>query len=169
MGKRRKKRRPRSTVSDQYMADELKRTVSKKHNDAAALIKEPNETVGVQRNRGKARHDVVLSIVYTDSTFVMHADKVLSPVWVGACIHCRRKIAVTESGATCATIEHVIPKCAGGSEDDPKNLALACAECNHEKGRRHDKHVGKGGRADDVITALQGTRLSRWREPVNVA
>ena len=58
--------------------------------------------------------------------------------------------------------------CAGGSPDDPHNLALACQGCNNRKGVEHDQHVGKGGRADQVIEALRAKRALRWREPVQV-
>ena len=67
-------------------------------------------------------------------------------------------------GSTNATIEHIVPLCDGGDPTDPRNLSLACASCNNEKGIRHDKHAGKGGRADEVIRALQEKRAHRWRE-----
>lgn len=120
------------------------------------------------RPRNNARAGVVLSIVATDSTFNFHRDKTLGPgwgVWVGKCIHCGRKLCVSEAGGTDATVEHINPLCNGGEATDPRNLALACRGCNNEKGIRHDKRAGKGGRADEVITALQGKRLARWREP----
>lgn len=122
-----------------------------------------------RRARPKHSPKLILSIIMTDSTFSFHPERNLPPgwgIWVGKCIHCGRKLGVTERGTTGATIEHVLPLCAGGDPTDPKNLALACSGCNNEKGVRHDQHVGKGGRADEVITALQGKRLARWRDPV---
>ena len=119
------------------------------------------------RPKGANRAAVVLSIVATDITFELHRDKTLGTgIWIGKCIHCNRKLGVSEAGNTDATVEHINPLCNGGESVDPKNLALACRGCNNEKGIRHDMHAGKGGRADEVITALQGRRLSRWREPV---
>ena len=120
------------------------------------------------RPKGKSRTAAVLSVVSTDSTFYLHDDQVSPAVWVGKCIHCNRKLAVTESGSTGATLEHIVPLCAGGSADDPRNLALACVGCNNRKGIDHDMHVGVRTRSDEVVTALQGRRLARWREPVKV-
>ncbi len=126
--------------------------------------------LGDSRPKGASRTKVVLTIVSTDSTFAFNKDQMLGPghgTWIGKCIHCNRKLGVSENGNTDATVEHINPLCAGGEGTDPRNLALACRGCNNEKGIRHDKHVGKGGRADDVISALQGRRLARWREPVS--
>lgn len=118
------------------------------------------------RPRGASRAQVVLSIVATDMTFEFHRDNTLGwGIWVGKCIHCNTKLGVSENGSTEATVEHVVPLCNDGAATDPRNLALACKRCNNEKGVRHDPHAGKGGRADEVITALQGKRLARWREP----
>ncbi len=44
-----------------------------------------------------------------------------------------------------------------------KNLAVACARCNREKGKRHDHE--RGERLDDVVATLQKRRAERWREP----
>ncbi len=86
--------------------------------------------------------------------------------WVGKCIHCNTKLFVTDQGNTEATVEHIRPLCAGGDPFDPRNLALACSRCNNAKGIHHDQHVGKGGRADEVIASLQSKRDSRWRPMV---
>lgn len=114
-----------------------------------------------------------MSIVLTDNTFEAHrvGDNGWDLCWIGKCIHCNRKLVVdqrtgTREVTTDATVEHINPLCNGGESIDPRNLALACKGCNNEKGIRHDQHAGKGGRADEVITALQGKRLARWREPV---
>lgn len=81
------------------------------------------------------------------------------------CIHCNTKLSVCFNGVTNATLEHIQPLCSGGSPDDPHNLALACARCNNKKGIDHDQHAGKGGRADEVISALKAKREERWCEP----
>jgi 5-methylcytosine-specific restriction endonuclease McrA len=83
--------------------------------------------------------------------------------WVGRCLHCNSRVFVTDDGQTLATIEHIKPLCDRGHPTDPRNLALVCSRCNNEKGIRHDQHAGKGGRADEVIAALQAKRDSRWR------
>lgn len=123
------------------------------------------------RVKGTSRSQLVLDIVATDNTFnriAVHPEAKFTAIqpWLGKCIHCNCKLLVSHVGETDATIEHVMPLCNDGEAQDVRNLALACKSCNNEKGIRHDKHVGKGGRADEVITALQGKRASRWREPV---
>jgi 5-methylcytosine-specific restriction endonuclease McrA len=129
-----------------------------------------NEGPPVARGSGgSGRARVVLSIVVTDSSFA----KVRIPgpsvagetAWVGKCIHCNKKLVVTLDGKTDATIEHISPRCNGGEVTDPRNLALACRGCNNEKGVRHDPRAGRGGRADEVIAALQKKRDARWQEP----
>ncbi len=115
------------------------------------------------RPKGRSRTDAVINVVATDNTFRTTED---CGSWVGKCIHCNTSLVVSRSGETTATLEHIIPLCAGGSPDDPHNLALACQGCNNRKGVEHDQHVGKGGRADQVIEALQAKRAIRWREPV---
>jgi len=126
-------------------------------------------------NKNK-RAEVVLSIVATDNTFspvvgrptleeFAHRLSLRSQIgWMGRCIHCETHLYVTMQGSTESTIEHIAPLCDGGDPTDPHNLALACSRCNNEKGIRHDRHAGKGGRADEVIRALQEKRSTRWRE-----
>ena len=133
--------------------------------------KEKSSSPETKARKRKSRTEVVLSIVAHDNTFEQLVEEwrfgsptVHQPCWVGRCIHCNAKVFVTTSGTTDATIEHIAPLCDGGDPIDPHNLALACASCNNEKGIRHDKHAGKGGRADEVIRALQEKRASRWRE-----
>jgi 5-methylcytosine-specific restriction endonuclease McrA len=119
--------------------------------------------------QAKTRAEIVLSIVVTDNTFLRSKprfyseERPLDVVWVGRCIHCNTQLVVSIDGKTGATIEHIQPLCDGGHPTDPRNLALACARCNNEKGIRHDIHVGKGGRADEVVLALQEKRSARWR------
>lgn len=120
------------------------------------------------RAKGASREQVVMSIVATDATFNLVGDprQGQQQAWVGRCIHCNTRLYVTPQGSTDATVEHINPLCAGGQATDPRNLALACSRCNNEKGIRHDQHAGKGGRADEVITALWEKRQARWRDPV---
>jgi 5-methylcytosine-specific restriction endonuclease McrA len=124
----------------------------------------------VTRARATSRSDVVLSIVATDSTFKPVVKEfpefnMYPAAWVGRCLHCNSRVFVTDDGQTSATIEHINPLCNEGGLTDPRNLALACASCNNRKGVEHDMHAGKGGRADEVIAALQQKRDGRWREP----
>ena len=118
----------------------------------------------VTKLKGKNRPGVVLSIVMTDNTFYVGYSDPLC--WVGKCLHCNTLLCVSQQGSTSATIEHIVPLCDGGDPIDPHNLALACSSCNNEKGIRHDKHAGSGGRADEVIASLQKKRNDRWRDQV---
>jgi len=113
----------------------------------------------------------VLKIVATDNTFkpvklpidpFANRDG-MAKTWVGNCIHCCTKLVVWEDGSTAATIEHIVPTAAGGSED-LFNLALACARCNNEKGIRHDARK-LDQRAQEVVEKLKTRRLQRWRAP----
>jgi hypothetical protein len=115
------------------------------------------------------RRNLIKQIIHSDSTFEPKHHKDGCIIWVGKCIHCNKKIAVDDSWDTSFTIEHIVPKAAGGT-DDIKNLALSHGTCNHEKGIKHDRHVGKGKRADEVVEALKAKRLSRWRnDPPDVS
>lgn len=115
-----------------------------------------------KRLRGKHRTGAILGVVQTDNTFVHHVS-MMGSWWVGRCLHCNSAIVVEDDGQTNATVEHIIPITAGGSVCDLQNLALACERCNNQKGIEHDRHVGKGGRADEVVEALKAKRMLRWR------
>lgn len=53
------------------------------------------------------------------------------------CVYCG-KPGLLEEGANnvLATIDHIHPKCEGGSKYDESNLAVACFKCNQKKGRQ---------------------------------
>ncbi|KAB7766388.1 HNH endonuclease [Xanthomonas maliensis] len=100
--------------------------------------------------------------------------------WETRCLHCRRRLLLRADGEPLGhtTLEHVVPQawfgrraaaalCAqvGGDANDPRNLALACAGCNHAKGRRHDANGAGDPRAHEVVAALLSARLARWRTP----
>ncbi len=109
----------------------------------------------------RSRAALVLAVVRTDRTF---GEDARVDGFVGKCIHCRTKLVVTRDGRTAGTIEHVLPQNHGGT-DDVRNLALACARCNHEKGMRHDMR-----RANDpvflaLLERLREERARRWRDP----
>lgn len=102
--------------------------------------------------------------------------------WETRCLHCRRRLSVRADGELLGhtTLEHgaagmvcrraAAPLCAqvGDDPNDARNLALACASCNHAKGRRHDANGAGNARAVEVVTALLKARLARWR-PVPLA
>lgn len=123
-------------------------------------MKRKNKKAKQPIRRRAHREDVVLSIVRTDNTFSR-----CEGGYTGKCIHCGSKVFVSSAGCTSATVEHIKPLCAGGESIDPSNLALACSRCNSEKGVRHDRYVGRNGRADEVISTLIDKRKKRWREP----
>lgn len=101
--------------------------------------------------------------------------------WETRCLHCRRRLHVRADGEALgrATLEHVVPQAwfgkraaaalsarVGDDANDPRNLAVACAGCNHGKGLSHDARGPGDARALEVVTRLLESRLARWREPV---
>lgn len=101
-------------------------------------------------------------------------------VWTTRCLHCRTRLQARDDGTPLghASLEHVVPQAwfgrraaaaltsrVGDNADDARNLALACARCNHDKGRGHDARGPSDRRALDVVEALLARRLARWRPP----
>ena len=101
-------------------------------------------------------------------------------IWSTRCLHCRSALQLHADGEPLglATLEHVVPQAwfgrraasalteqVGADADDPRNLSLACARCNHDKGKGHDARGPRDARAREVIGALLDTRLLRWRPP----
>ncbi len=104
----------------------------------------------------------VLSVVETDTTF--HASELHGiPVWIGKCLFCQVRLSVPRSGEAGpgVTIEHIVPRHHGGT-DQVENLALACAACNGEKGRRHDHRAQDDARRLEITRALLERRKARW-------
>ncbi|MCS3745721.1 5-methylcytosine-specific restriction endonuclease McrA [Xanthomonas arboricola] len=108
--------------------------------------------------------------------------QLLAGSWQTRCLHCRRRLHIGIDGEPLGhtTLEHVVPQawfgrraaaalCAqvGDDPNDARNLALACAGCNHAKGRRHDANGASDARAGEVVAALLSARLARWREPTS--
>ncbi|PPU06176.1 HNH endonuclease [Xanthomonas arboricola] len=100
--------------------------------------------------------------------------------WETRCLHCRRRLQLRADGEPHGhtTLEHVVPQawfgrraatalCAlvGDDANAARNLALACAGCNHAKARHHDANGAGDARAVEVVSALLSARLARWREP----
>jgi 5-methylcytosine-specific restriction endonuclease McrA len=102
--------------------------------------------------------------------------------WETRCLHCRRRLQVRADGEPLghATLEHVVPRAwfgkraatvlsmrVGADPEDARNLALACARCNHDKGKGPDARGPVDVRAFEVVTALLDARLRRWRDPAS--
>src|SRR6476620_2517223 len=106
----------------------------------------------------------VLAIVATDNTF---EKQVLDGVrvWVGKCIHCSKKLVIADTGVPLgnATIEHIWPRTRGGDHQLAK-IALACAGCNREKGKRHGRKAATESRLTEIVEELRRRRAARWRE-----
>jgi len=112
------------------------------------------------------RHLLLLAAAVTDRTFERGTLDGRA-VWIGKCLHCGRKLVVSDAGRSLgeATLEHVWPQAQGGT-DDVRNLAVACARCNREKGARHDHTAGE--RLEHVVALLRARRAERWRDPEEV-
>lgn len=115
--------------------------------------------------RPNAKRRTLLAIIATDATFErsIAGDR---EVWSGKCLHCNARLTIALDGEPIsrATIEHIVPRNHGGT-DDLSNLGIACARCNTEKGVRHD-HKRKGdARLQEIVAKLTEKRQARWREP----
>lgn len=56
--------------------------------------------------------------------------KLFGHLFIAPCIYCKQVFLVDD-----LTVEHITPLCLDGT-NDPDNIALACAPCNHEMGRQ---------------------------------
>jgi len=106
----------------------------------------------------------ILDIVKTDSSFKLTTYKNKS-VWLGKCIQCNRKLYISTDGKPIseATVEHIIPKNHGGT-DDLENLAVSCNNCNNFKGRTLDNQKRGHPTLEKVISSLSSKRMARWRK-----
>lgn len=112
----------------------------------------------------RTKREKILGVVATDRTFGT-AQLDGASVWIGKCLHCNRRLVVSRQGDPHgATLEHIVPRSHGGSEN-PDNLALACERCNHQKGYRIDNRAPGDPKAVAVIARLQERRRQRWRTP----
>ena len=115
------------------------------------------------KKRSKRTSRILLNIIATDNTFrlIQYRSQML---WQGKCIHCNKKLLIDTNGhpISDATIEHIRPSFKGGT-DDLRNLAIACAGCNHEKGIRHDNKKNSS-RAKEVVEKLLQKRMKRWKD-----
>ncbi|WP_133480015.1 HNH endonuclease [Cognatilysobacter segetis] len=101
--------------------------------------------------------------------------------WVTRCLHCRTRLHVASDGTPggSASLEHVVPRAwfgkraaealaarVGGDADDARNLGVACARCNQDKGKGPDARGPADARALEVVSTLVDRRLQRWRPPL---
>jgi len=110
-------------------------------------------------------HRLLCAVAESDRTF----DKQVvrgREAWVGPCIHCRKAIVVPLDAREppSATLEHIVPRNHGGT-DALDNLALSCARCNHQKGRRLDWKRRDDPALAKVIEALGARRRANMRTP----
>lgn len=103
------------------------------------------------------------AIAATDSTFTR-----VGREWLGKCLICAAPLRFDALTGDGATIEHIIPRSAGG-DNSPLNLGLAHFACNAEKGRNWDRKQARRRRnAPDKYDAIVGRMLTerkrRWRE-----
>jgi 5-methylcytosine-specific restriction endonuclease McrA len=117
----------------------------------------------------RARRRTILAIVETDATFEQLSVRG-QEVWQGKCLHCGGHLLIALDGEPIsrATIEHIVPRTAGGG-DELGNLALACARCNQGKGKRHDHRFKSDPRARELVDRLLARRRERWREPAGAS
>ena len=117
------------------------------------------------RTRQNLKQRTILAILATDMTFERSTagDR---DVWSGKCLHCNARLLIGLDGEPIsrATIEHIMPRNHGGS-DDLSNLGIACARCNSEKGVRHDHKQKNDARLQEVVAKLAEKRRARWRDP----
>jgi 5-methylcytosine-specific restriction endonuclease McrA len=113
------------------------------------------------------RHRLLLAVAETDRTCELRQVRGRE-LWVGRCVHCRRAITVPldPREPASATLEHIVPRTHGG-DDSLENLALACASCNHAKGRQLDCRRLGDETLQRVITELQRERRARMRAPLD--
>jgi 5-methylcytosine-specific restriction endonuclease McrA len=119
-----------------------------------------------RRPRPPNRHALLLACARSDATFEPATIGGI-PALVGRCIHCGTRVSVGFDGRSLggATLEHIVPKTHGG-DDSPDNLAVACAGCNHGKGRRLDARRRGDPTLERVIELLRERRAARLREPI---
>ena len=98
-------------------------------------------------------------VARTDATFGLR-----DGLWVGKCLLCNGPVAFEARTGSGATLEHIRARTRGGT-DDPENLAIVHASCNHEKGRRWDpKRRRHGDDYDTFVARLHAKRRDRWRD-----
>ncbi len=108
------------------------------------------------------RQEQITAIAETDTSF-----ELVDGDWVGKCLICNGPLRFDAGTGGGVTVEHIIPRKAGGT-NDLLNLALTHAACNYEKGVHWDEPKRRRGRAKEyeyLITRLLTRRRARWRDP----
>jgi 5-methylcytosine-specific restriction endonuclease McrA len=108
-----------------------------------------------------ARIDLITAIAESDSTFERVGDE-----WIGKCLICGAPLRFDAHTGGGATVEHIIPRSAGGT-NDLLNLGLTHAQCNYEKGIHWDEPKRRRGRQKEyeyLVMRLLTTRRARWRD-----
>ncbi|RIK41140.1 MAG: HNH endonuclease [Chloroflexi bacterium] len=108
------------------------------------------------------RRDLIEQIARSDSSF-----RLVDGEWIGRCLICNAPLRFTAADGGGATVEHIVPRREGGS-DELANLALVHAACNWEKGVHWDEPRRRHGRQheyEQLLTRLLTRRRARWRDP----
>ena len=124
--------------------------------------------------------DRMLLALKTDQIAVLVTTKTFGEAWQTRCLHCRSALFVSKQGDSLSgvTLEHIVPQAwferpkiiaklalTFTQVNDAKNLALACARCNHDKGKSHDCHPNDE-HARGVVLALLASRIARYQTPI---
>lgn len=109
----------------------------------------------------RSHADVMRRVAETDSTFTHHGS-----LWAGRCLICGGPLCFEERTGDGATLEHIVPRSLGGT-NDLRNLGVAHLRCNNEKGRHWDprrRHQAQQDRYAALLQRLLAERERRWRE-----
>lgn len=109
-----------------------------------------------------ARLDLIDRIARSDRTFRLEGGE-----WIGRCLICAAPLRFDAATGGGATIEHIVPRREGGT-DDLTNLGLVHAACNHEKGIHWDdprRRTGRQREYEQLLARLITRRRARWRDP----
>jgi len=110
----------------------------------------------------RGRIETITAVAETDITFAR-----VDGDWIGKCLICNGPLRFDARTGGGVTVEHIVPRKAGGS-NDLLNLGLTHAACNFEKGVHWDEPKRRRGRSkeyDYLLTKLLTKRRARWREP----
>lgn len=103
--------------------------------------------------------DKLNRVAETDLTFTLQAR-----TWVGKCLICNGPIAFDARTGEGATLEHILARSRGGTDDLP-NLGIAHGSCNAEKGRHWDKKRRRTQEEyDGFVARFLARRRERWRD-----
>lgn len=120
----------------------------------------------------------IRSVLLTDREATLH-----DGIWRVRCLHCRHPLHFSKAGEPLdgATLEHIVPRRWFGKRaaasltsglqgpDDPRNLALACARCNQQKGWGPDARGPEDEHAWMIVATLLARRAERYVTPPRIA